>query len=423
MLLGAYACQPGRGSEPGVGWNRALQAARFCDTWVLVSDDPYGQAIRRHVEARGPIEGLEFVPIAHSAPGRAMRRVPGLMYLSYHLWQHAAYRAARRLHERIGFDLAHQVTFCGYREPGLLWKLDVPFLWGPIGGTQNYPERFLGVSGWRGALGEGMRNVLNTLQLRSSLTVRRALARAAVVLAANTTVRDDLARVHGVTPTVQLETGLRQVAGQVRPLSPTGTPLRVLWAGEVQPWKALPLLLRALALLPADAPVEVRILGKGPQERCCRRLAERLGVAHRLTWLGWLPHPEALAQYDWSDVLAFTSLRDTSGNVVLEALAAGVPVVCLDHQGVRDMVTPACGVKLPVTTPARVAADLAAALQRLGTDRDLRQRLAAGALERARHYLWDSQGQRMLAIYRQVLGEQFDWAPRPLPPPTEDDAW
>src|SRR5205823_7645001 len=115
--------------------------------------------------------------------------------------------------------------------------------------------------------------------------------------------------------------------------------LRVLWSGELQPWKAMPLLLRALAKLPKGVACEVRVLGEGPLEMSWRGLAGRLGVDRSLTWMGWLPHAEALAQCEWADVLAFTSLRDTSGNVVLEALGAGVPVVCLDHQGVGDIVT------------------------------------------------------------------------------------
>ena len=55
--------------------------------------------------------------------------------------------------------------------------------------------------------------------------------------------------------------------------------------------------------------------------------------------MGWLPHQEAIAQYAWADAFVFSSLRDTTGTVVVEALAAGLPVICLDHQGVHDVVT------------------------------------------------------------------------------------
>ena len=103
--------------------------------------------------------------------------------------------------------------------------------------------------------------------------------------------------------------------------------------------KALHLLSGALAQLPPEVPYELRILGDGPLRDRWQRLARRLGVAPHLNWLGRLPHQEALRQYAWADLFVFTSLRDTSGNVVVEAWPPALPVLCLDHQGMHDIVT------------------------------------------------------------------------------------
>jgi glycosyltransferase involved in cell wall biosynthesis len=406
LLMLAAACCPGRGSEPGVGWHRAVQAARYCDTWVLCPENENSQVLRRHLATHGDIPGLNFSFVPRGPVLNFLSRVPGLYYTSYNLWHRRAYRVARQLHAEVGFDLVHQVTLCGYREPGYLWRLGVPFVWGPVGGTQNYPWRFLGQAGWLGGLREALRSVANRVQLRFSPRVRRAAREAAALLAANSTVQRDFARAHGRTPELLLETGLPQVAEA--PREPRPGPLRLLWSGELCPWKALSLLIEALARLPGDVAWELNILGRGPLQGRWQRLAARRQVADRIRWLGWLPHAEALRQYDWADLFVFTSLRDTSGNVVLEALASGVPVVCLDHQGVRDMVTPACGVKIPVTRPGEVIDRLAAALTGLARDPAARAALAAGALERAREYHWDRQGERMAELYQRVLDGRSD---------------
>src|SRR5436190_9673741 len=144
VLLLAYACSPERGSEPGVGWNRALEAARYCDTWVLCEERSSAPPIRAYLEKHGPIPGLRFEFVLKPTWMRWLGHLPGLAYLGYNLWHQSAFQVARRLHARVGFDLVHQVTFCGYREPSYLWQLGVPFVWGPVGGTQNYPWRFLG---------------------------------------------------------------------------------------------------------------------------------------------------------------------------------------------------------------------------------------------------------------------------------------
>jgi len=405
VLLLAYACSPQRGSEGGVGWNRALQAAKRFDTWVICKQRGFSDEIRRHLEAHGDVPGLKFEFVPKRPWEEALGRIPGLYYLSYNLWHRRAYRLARRLHHRIHFDLVHQVNYCGYREPGYLWKLDVPFVWGPIGGTQNYPWRFLGEAGLNGAFSEALRSVANKVQLRFSPRVQRATRKAAVLLAANSTNQRDFARVHRVTPLRLLETGLACGGATPRACRKPRQSLRILWSGEFRHLKALPLLIKALARLPKDAPYELRILGSGRLKDRWQRLTRRTGVEQHTTWMGWLSHAEALQQYSWADVLTFTSLRDTSGNVVLEALAAGVPVICFDHQGVHDIVTDRCGIKLPLTTPREAIHGLHHAVLSLTRDARLWERLSRGALERARQYLWDRQGERMAAVYQEVLGD------------------
>jgi glycosyltransferase involved in cell wall biosynthesis len=102
-------------------------------------------------------------------------------------------------------------------------------------------------------------------------------------------------------------------------------------------------------------------------------------------FLGRLPFPDAVAMMNEAEVFCFTSLRDTSGNVVLEALAAGVPVVCFDHQGAADMVSDTSGVLLPVISPGTAITDWAATLREL-----------------ARTFLWRANGDRINAIYDEL---------------------
>lgn len=406
VLLMAYACSPQRGSEGGVGWNRALQAAKHFDTWVICKQRGFSEEIRSHLEAHGDVPGLKFEFVPKMPWEEALGRIPGLYYLSYNLWHRRAYRLARRLHDEIHFDLVHQVNYCGYREPGYLWKLDVPFVWGPIGGTQNYPWRFLGEAGIGGAFSEALRSVANVVQLRFSPRVRRAARKAAALLAANSTNQSDFIRAHHVTPIVASDTGIRCVADAPRACPSTRKKLRILWSGHFQPFKALPLLIKALARLPDGIEYELRVLGDGSLKNRWQRLARRTDVERHTQWMGWLPHHQALQQYAWADVFVFSSLRDTTGTVVLEALGAGLPVICFDHQGVRDVVTDRCGIKLPVTTPRQAIDRLRDAVSTLANDTRRREELSRGALQRANEYLWDRHGEKMTAVYQRVLGNQ-----------------
>ncbi|MBW1992631.1 MAG: hypothetical protein JRI59_11100, partial [Deltaproteobacteria bacterium] len=75
------------------------------------------------------------------------------------------------------------------------------------------------------------------------------------------------------------------------------------------------------------------------------------------------------------------------------------PVVCLDHQGVGDIITPECGIKIPVTTPKKVIAGLKETIVSLATQEGYLQSLSQGALKRAQNYLWSANGARMASIY------------------------
>ena len=199
------------------------------------------------------------------------------------------------------------------------------------------------------------------------------------------------------------DVGVERVNGQPRGLRDKDQPLRILWVGVLQPWKAMDLLIDALAHVPMEVPCEVRVMGDGPMRGAWQLAARRKGVDQRITWLGRLPHDEVLRQYAWADAMAFTSLRDTTGTVIAEALAAGTPVIGIDHQGCADVVSPRCGLKVPVMSRPAMSRELARLLLRLAREPDLTSRLSRGALEQAEHYLWSEHGNRMAEVYNRVL--------------------
>jgi glycosyltransferase involved in cell wall biosynthesis len=406
VLMIVYACAPNQGSEEGIGWHRATQVARHCDVWAICEQRAYAPAIRRYIDDYGPPPGLEFHFVARRAWEDTLWRIPGAGYLSYNLWHRRALRLARRLHRQIGFDLVHQVTYSGYREPGYLWKLGIPFVWGPVGGTQNYPWRFLAQAGLRGALHETARNVVNHLQLRLAPRPRRAARRAAALFTSNTTNLRDFARCFRVDSDRLSDTGIQRVTALDEETRRASGRLRIVWSGRLEHRKALHLLLEALHRMPPSVNFELCVLGRGPLEQRWKRLAERLGLNARCRWLGWLPHDQALAEFRRADVFAFTSLRDSMGTVVLEALGAGLPVLCLDHQGAGDAVTSQCGIKVPVRTPRQVISDLRDALVEVAGDVARREAMGRAARRRAEHYLWSRQAEQIVAAYREVLDEK-----------------
>lgn len=405
VLLIAYACSPGRGSEPKSGWNRAIRTQQYCDTWVICEEQESRGAIESYGAKANSPPLPNFVYVSLTPFEVALSRTPGLYYVAYNLWHRRAYRVARDLHASVRFDVVHQATMCGYREPGYCWRLNVPFVWGPLGGTQNYPWRYLRIGGLPGAVREGARSILNRIQLRFSRRVKTVANQAAVILAGNSTCISDFRNVLGVECQLMTTTGLPKIQPNMKEKRADST-LRIVWSGPHNYSKGLFLLIKALESIEDSIDFRLTILGSGPESRRWQLMAEKAAIADRCEWTGQLPYVEALEYFDKADVFAFTSLRDTAANVVLEALSAGVPVVCFDLQGAADVVTDDCGIKIPVGNVRESIRAYGAALARLSRDRALLNQLSQNASDRARRYSWDGKVRDTVAIYRKVADRE-----------------
>ena len=404
VLQIARVCHPHESMETRIGWRRALHAARRHRVTVLHGEPSLDEELAAAVAKLGLEDRLEFAGLKPGPLGKRLSSTATTYYAGYRLWHHAVLAEARRRHAIEPFDLVHQTTYTGFREPGLGRKLGVPFVWGPIGGTQSFPLAYLGQLGPQGAWIELTRSLINAWQLRVSPRVRSALKGASVVAAATRQAAKDLRPVIGRDLPVQLETALDEPVGAPRDDRQVRQPLNILWAGRLRHWKTLPLLLKALPLLPDDVDWRLRVLGVGQCEGRWKRQAERLGLRDRVEWLGWPGYRETLPHYRWADAFAFTSMRDTSGTGLLEALAAGTPIVGVQHQGAADIMTPACSAPVPVGCPSETIRGFAVALTRLAREPETWRRLSDGALAHAHNFQWEDQADTLLGWYDAAVG-------------------
>lgn len=406
VLVSAYACSPYKGSEPGVGWGLISELAKYHDLWVIVEEEKFRLDIERF-QASAPdlLKSVRFY-FVHKQRNRWLRKLwPPSYYWYYRRWHQDAFHLALQLHQEVSFDLAHQLTMVGYREPGYLWKLDTPFVWGPVGGMGLFPWRFLPVVGGYGMLYYLGYNLFNWLQMNFLVRPKQAAKRAASgfangLIAATSENLDGAAKHWNCASMVMTEVGLPRKPIQQILERKVDEPLRLIWTGIHIPRKALNIALQALNRIPADVKWELHVLGKGPRTKAWQQLAKRLGIRTRCHFYGWVPREKALEVMQIAHGMLITSLRDLTSTVTVEALALGLPIICLDHCGFAGVVDETCGVKIPVTTPNEVVVAMAQAVEQLARDEDKRQTLARGALRRASNFLWAEKARVLDRIYR-----------------------
>jgi glycosyltransferase involved in cell wall biosynthesis len=139
--------------------------------------------------------------------------------------------------------------------------------------------------------------------------------------------------------------------------------------------------------------VDIEVCGAGSLLTWLQREVQSYGLQEHFRFLGTLSRTEVKEKYLQADLLLFPSLHDSSGNVVIEALGYGLPVICLDLGGPAEIVTEECGIVVPICGRSRadVGNAVAEAVAALETNESWRRRLALGAISRARELLWSNQ--------------------------------
>jgi glycosyltransferase involved in cell wall biosynthesis len=405
VLLSAYACEPGKGSEPGVGWHWVREIARFHEVWAITRMNN-----RKAIESAMAVEPLPNVHwVYFDLPrwARFWKKGARGVRLYYFLWQFGAYFVGRKLLQRIDLELVHHLTLGTYWMPSFLSLLPVPFVWGPVGGGESAPRSFRDSFGFRGKLYELLRDVGRALGDINPL-VRLTARRAVVALAKTKDTQERLEAFGSQRILVYSEVGLD--ADEIDRLnslpSRQGNGFRLVSLGRLIHWKGFELGLNAFAQFHIQFRAsDYWLIGDGPERKRLERLVQKLGVADCVHFWGSLPRAQALEKLAECDALVHPSLHDSGGWVCVEAMAAGRPVICLDLGGPAVQVTEETGIKVLAGSPQQVVRDLAAAMNQLAQDRVRCKRLGAAARKRVREcFCWDKKGEWLNLLYSVKAG-------------------
>ena len=328
LLLSAYACDPNSGSEPGAGWAFLKASLRSCDNVTVLTRTKNRGPIIRGLSAH---ERNRVHILVHDlpAPLRWLKhRLRGGTQLYYLCWQLSAVSKLRRIHREDPFDLAHHVTFAADWQPcALAYQENLPFIWGPVGGSQYAPGPLRRYLGWRGRLTHGVRRLVTKCgHLFFGKPTGRACSQA---LAMNTDVAAVFSSIcpTEVFPNPVVQSHLRH---RIDPLN-----TQILGVGSLLPLKGWALALAALRHLPEK--FHLLLAGDGPDKRRLQRHAQYLGVSDRITFLGSIPRTEVFQLMVKSRCLLHPTFHDSSSWVAAEAVAFGLPVVALDLPGPREV--------------------------------------------------------------------------------------
>lgn len=333
ILLSAYACEPNKGSEQGVGWGWATELAKTNDVWVLTRDRNQ-ERIEKYLSERPEYQlpGLHFIYVGVSKTLTFWKKGNRGIRLYYMLWQKAAYKEAKKWHDKIGFDYVHHVTFVSYTQPTYLYKLGVPLIWGPVSGGENIPDHISIEMTPKESFIEMIRKMSQTAVLWSE-SIKKTMQRSILILAATEETKHKIPKKYWnktyVIPAIGLDRAAEKDSVEIN-----GSNIKkIVMAGRLIYWKAFDIGIRAFINIAEEFEgVELHILGQGNKKKELMGLAG-IYLDKRIFFDGTVSHDEIYDYYKGFDLFLNTTLRDSGCMTMMEALSVGVPCIALDTGG------------------------------------------------------------------------------------------
>lgn len=410
VLISAYACVANPGHRlPGGGdymaWSIIQRLGQWCDVWVITHDQNR-TAIEEQLRHE-PLASVKFHFVGLPRWMDPFMRAMGSLHIYAYLWQWAAYFAARRLHRQIQFDVAHQLTYENDWMASIIGALlPVSYVRGPCGGAHRIPGPFLRQFAPRARWAERVRSFGQWVFRHDPFFVI-SQSRAKVIMACNKEAEQGVAR--RWRHKVRMMPINAISADELAPPHPhtREDKFRVLSAGRLVPLKGFDLALRAFKIFADKCPcADFTIVGEGPELQALQELIRGLGLEGRARIEARLPREQYMATMRNCHVFLFLSLRDGGGQVVIEAMAGGRPIIGLGLGGPALYINEGCGIKIPAHSPEQVVREAAAAMQLLGRDSDLCERLGRGARQRAAEvYDWDRISEQIMKIYENLVAK------------------
>ena len=389
-LISAYSVNPYKGSEDSIGWNWVLQYEKNYkegDRIILLTKKFNEKDTRRGLKEFN-IQHVELVIVdVPDALNWFREKHSAFHHMYYILWQHWAWLWVK--HSGIHFDVIHHVTMNDYRIPSELYKAKgAKVIWGPMGGAQVTPRPLKVYE--KNQLVASFREFVNK-SCSWNPFYKKALRSYYKIYCINNETQNQISRIVGKDVPLMPELALRDEYKNLPIRKGNNDILKIVFVGRLIGKKGIAFLVDALSLMPTDMNWELLIFGDGDDHALIEKQIADSGIGKNVKLMGNRPLNQIAEAYQQADVFVLPSLRETSGNVLLEAMAYAVPIVAFDTSFCRLLKEVDCGVFVNTDQALEgIKEDWCKAIVTLGQDKELAKQMGLNGYKYVNSKLtWD----------------------------------
>jgi len=420
ILISAHELSPNMGSECAIGWNIVTRLGKYHDITAVYAKtnqsgtNNYKNSIETFIHNNGKVPGVNFVSVSQPSINEIAKILnrfvskdisigfPPIYHFIYRKWQKKVFKQAREMISVKKFDVIHHLTSINFREPGYLWRLGIPFFWGPTGGTSMLIKSYFNYLNIRNKLPELIRNISIFYLLTFSSKIRYAIKKSKLIYAFSIEDSKIFKRIRTGEVRILLDTGAYSDIKK-KSFHANDQKLRGIWCGQLVVRKAPELLLRALSEDPLlKEELIISIIPNGPLTDEIVELSEKLKLKN-IEWIPGANRDKVFQIMSESDFLIHTSYREATSAIIPEALSHGLPVICHDISGMSVAITENCGIKVPLVSPEQSIRGFKDAMLFFLENPEELVRMKFNALIRAKEISWDKMAETIAKDYYEVL--------------------
>lgn len=348
ILISAYACEPDKGSEPGVGWNWAKHLAK--KNRVIVITRKNNRTIIEKELQDNPCENIEFYYCDVSPKLTFWKKGQRGLHLYYYLWQVENYKLAKKIMAKKNVDIAMCITFGNMWLPTFMYKLPCKFIWGPIGGGEGIPQQLWINLNTKQRLLELIR-IFNRHIPISNLWFRTICKNSDLIIVRTNDSLNVIPKNYRDKCKIMIETGVSQQECALLNSKMKNAIIKYdfIFMGRLISLKMIDIAIKAFSIIAKeDKHITFHIVGDGECKTQLKNLIKELNLEERIILHGNKTRDEALEMLMASKYFLFPSAKEGGAWVLFEAMMCSKPVICFDTSGMSMIVSNETGIKIPI---------------------------------------------------------------------------
>tara|TARA_B100002019_G_C21262383_1_gene597494 strand:- start:992 stop:2215 length:1224 start_codon:yes stop_codon:yes gene_type:complete len=339
ILISAYACEPGSFSEQGTAWEWVKLLSKKYNVEVITRQSNK-KKINSYLKRKKIKIKFHYCDLNYRLLNIIKGKNNSKSYFYFLIWQFLIFFKFKKMIKKKKFDLIQHVTLSTLRFPSLLGILNKNFIFGSLGGSETVSYKILKTFNIKNILKETIRNLSN-FYLRYSPLMNLSYKYSKLILVTKKENLNCINSKYHCKVRIHNSIAVKSNTRMNRKIYKTKKDFKLLFIGRLEEWKGVWILIdtfKKLKSIKTNKRFKLYIRGSGPEEKRLKDFVNENSLSNDINFISKLSEKNLAKLYKNSDLLFFPSLRENSGNVIIEAMSHGIVVTALNYGGPKNFI-------------------------------------------------------------------------------------